>query len=47
MLFNVAPTDTLTYLVVIILLSSAAMAATLIPARRATRIDPMRALRTE
>ena len=47
MLFSVAPTDTLTYVVVIALLFAAAAMAILIPAGRATRVDPMIALRTE
>lgn len=47
MLFSVEPTDTLTYAVVIAVLFGAAATATLIPARRATRVDPMRALRAE
>jgi putative ABC transport system permease protein len=47
MLFSVAPTDILTYVVAITLLFGAAVTATLIPAGRATRVDPMIALRTE
>jgi putative ABC transport system permease protein len=47
LLFSVTPTDPLTYVTVMVLLLLAAAAATLLPARRATRIDPMRALRAE
>ncbi len=47
MLFSVAPTDTVTYAVVIALLFAAAAVAILIPAGRATRVDPMIALRAE
>ena len=47
LLFSVTPTDPLTYVAVVVLLLLAAAAATLLPARRATRIDPMRALRAE
>ena len=47
LLFNIAPTDSLTYLVVTVLLFGAAVGATLVPAWRATRVDPMQALRAE
>ena len=45
MLFDVAPRDPLTFGLVALALSSVAIAATLIPARRAMRINPMVALR--
>ena len=45
MLFNVAPTDTLTFLLVGGVLALVAMAATFIPARRAMRVNPVTALR--
>lgn len=46
-LFGITPTDPLTYISVAILLSLVAFVAILIPARRATRVDPMIALRAE
>jgi len=45
MLFNVTPTDPLTLAVVTALLALIALAATLIPARRAMRINPVVALK--
>jgi putative ABC transport system permease protein len=47
MLFNVKPTDPWTFSAVAILLFVVAMAASLLPARRATRVDPIVALREE
>lgn len=47
LLFEVKPGDPWTYASIAILLSVVAMAASLIPARRATRVDPMIALRYE
>jgi predicted permease len=46
-LFGVNPFDPLTFTTVSVLLFSAGVAATILPARRATRVDPVEALRTD
>jgi len=47
MLFEVSPTDPLTFVVVPLVLGAVALLASYLPARRATRVDPMIAIRTE
>jgi ABC-type antimicrobial peptide transport system permease subunit len=46
-LFNVSPLDPLIYTVVASIVLFVSLAATFVPARRATRVDPMIALRAE
>jgi putative ABC transport system permease protein len=47
MLFAVRPIDPITFLAVSVVLASAGVLAALVPARRASRIDPLSALREE
>jgi ABC-type antimicrobial peptide transport system permease subunit len=45
-LFGVAPTEPLVYIVIAVLLSAVALVAALVPALRASRVDPIVALRS-
>jgi ABC-type lipoprotein release transport system permease subunit len=47
LLFGVSPSDAMTFTAAALMLSAVTVLATLLPARRALRVDPMMALRDE
>jgi putative ABC transport system permease protein len=47
LLYGVSPTDPVTFLTIALIISGVSLAATVVPAHRATRVDPIVALRYE
>ncbi|MQA91167.1 MAG: FtsX-like permease family protein [Gemmatimonas sp.] len=47
MLFEVSPTDPLSFIIAVVVLTAVSLLATYLPARRASSIDPLEALRLE